>query len=78
MLSQKLLVDVGFGTFAGENRSHRFFPPLDQHVRFRPSFRSFFILRTRLQLALGAGQIFMKGLPRKAFSDELAASDITL
>jgi hypothetical protein len=35
-------------------------PPPGRHVRSRPSSRSFFILRSRLLLALGPAQIFVK------------------
>jgi hypothetical protein len=62
MLSQKLLVDVGVSMFASENRSHHFFSPLGRHVRSRPSFRSFFILRMMLLMALEPGQVIVKGL----------------
>jgi hypothetical protein len=75
MLSQKLLVDVGVGMFAGKNRyrrrksaaksartaSFRLLAVMSDSGRH---LEACFILTMRLQLALGAGQIFMKGLFR--------------
>jgi hypothetical protein len=72
MLPQKLLVDVGVGTFAGENRYQQrksatkstcttFFSSLAVTSGSGRHLEAFFILRRRLQLALGARQIFVKG-----------------
>jgi hypothetical protein len=72
---EKLLEVVVVGSFAGENRYRRRKSAAKsartasfRHLAVKSGpgrhLEVFFILRTRLQLALGAGQIFLKGLFR--------------
>jgi hypothetical protein len=88
MLSLKLLVDVSVDTFAGKNHYQRKSTPQSTCITsFHPlavtpgpccHLEAFFHLKNEALTGAGArADLVETYLPRKAFSDELAASDIT-
>jgi hypothetical protein len=89
MLSQKLLADGGGGTFAGENRYRRHKSAVKpaHTASFRPLAvtsgpgRYLELFHLKNKAPIGAGfriDLCERSVLRKAFSDDLAASDITL
>jgi hypothetical protein len=88
MLSQKLLIDVSVDTFAAENRFRRrksaaksartaFFRPLAVTSGPGRHLEAFHLKKEAPTGAGGRADLREGSIPRKAFSDELAASDIT-
>jgi hypothetical protein len=88
MLSQKLLLDVGVGMFTGENRNWRCKSAAKSAhtASFRllavmsGSGRQLKLFHLNNEAPTGAGgrtDLHEGSIPRKAFSDELAASYIT-
>jgi hypothetical protein len=88
ILSQKLLVDVGVDTFTGENhyRWRKSMTHSSLIVSFRPLAVTsgpgchLGVFHRKNEVPTGAGaraDLRERSVPHKAFSDELAASDIT-
>jgi hypothetical protein len=83
MLSQKLLVDVSVDTFSGKNRYAQSahiasFCPLAPTSGPGRHLGAFFYLKNAAPTGAGAlADLHETSVLRKAFSDELAASDIT-
>jgi hypothetical protein len=89
MLSQKLLVDVSVDMFVGENRYWRHksnaqsaciasFCPLATMLGSGRHLGAFYLKNEAPTFAGALADLHETSVLRKAFSDELAASDITL